>query len=262
MVYLISVCCILHGWRWSDSAWSSGTLPQVGDSGATCGCTAIESLFPSLRLNALQKQMSQEALESSTVTDQLMVAADLKPRRFWTKWQQACNEGPTARRDAESAERVRWFSLLTDLLRDADTPMGRLLRESLAASQLLGGGRRAGALRSRVQAIQKFLGWLAAAHNVAFPVHWKHLVEYLQVRLSEPCVRRSLKLVHASFVFLQEIAGVQDKLTDAALYCVSRKELLASALPGKPPRKARYRTILLAAFEESVMSWKTPLIGE
>ena len=140
--------------------------------------------------------------------------------------------------------------------------MGRLLRENPANSQLLGGGRRAGTLRFWVRAIKKFLGWLAAAHNVAFPTHWKHLVEYLQVRLSEPCVLGSLKLVHASFVFFQEIASVQDKLTDAALYDVSRKELLASALPRKPPRQApRYSTILLAAFEDSVMSLETPIFG-
>ena len=77
--------------------------------------------------------------------------------------------------------------------------------------------------------------------------------------LSEPCVRGCVKLVHASFVFLQEVAGIQDKLTDAALYDVSRKELLASALPGKPPRQApRYSTIFLATFEDSVMSLETP----
>ena len=90
-----------------------------------------------------------------------MLAADLKSRRFRTKWQQASYEGPTARKDAESAERSRWLSLLADLLRNTDTPMGRLLRENPTNSQLLGGGRRAGTLRFRVRAIQKFLGWLA-----------------------------------------------------------------------------------------------------
>ena len=169
-----------------------------------------------MRLDAIQKHMSRAALDSFSVADQLMIAADIKPRRFRTKWQQVCYEGPTARKDAESAERVRWLSLVADLLRNTDTPMGRLLRENPANSQLLGGGRRGGTLRSRVRAIKKFLRWLAAAHNVEFPTHWKHLVEYLQVRLSEPCVRGSLKLVHASFVFFQEIAGVQDRLTDAA----------------------------------------------
>ena len=51
---------------------------------------------------------------------------------------QACFEGLTARKDAELAERSRWISLLVDLLRNTTTPMGRLLRENPANSQLLG----------------------------------------------------------------------------------------------------------------------------
>ena len=58
--------------------------------------------------------------------------------------------------------------------------------ENPANSQLLGGGRRAGTLRSRVRALQKFLSWLALAHNLTFFVHWRQLVEYMQVLLSEP----------------------------------------------------------------------------
>ena len=107
--------------------------------------------------------------------------------------------------------------------------MGRLLRESPANSQLLGGGLRAGTLRSRVRVIQKFIVWLTTAHNVAFPLHRKHLIEYFQVRLSKRCVRGSLKLLHTSFILLQEVAGIQDRFTDDALYDVT------SALPGKPP---------------------------
>ena len=67
-----------------------------------------------MRLDAIQKHMSRAALDSFSVADQLMIAADIKPRRFRTKWQQACYEGPTARKDAESAERVRWLSLVAD----------------------------------------------------------------------------------------------------------------------------------------------------
>ena len=83
--------------------------------------------------------------------------------------------------------------------------------------QLLGSGLRAGTLRSRVRSIKKFLEWLSAAHKIAFPVHWQQLIEFLQVRLSEPCVRGSLKAAHRSFLFLQESAGIGDKLTDSAL---------------------------------------------
>ena len=96
--------------------------------------------------------------------------------------------------------------------------MGRLLRENPANSQLLGGRRRAGTLRSRVRSIEKFITWLAVAHGVTFPVHWSQLIEYAQVRLSEPCVRGSLKLLHNSFLFLQGVAGLHEKLSDDAFF--------------------------------------------
>ena len=135
--------------------------------------------------------------------------------------------------------------------------MGRLIRESPSNIQLMGSGLRAGTLRSGVRAAKKFLGWIATAHNVASPIHWKQLVEYLQVRLSEPCVRGALKATHRSYLFLQEAAGVSEKLTDSALYDVSKKELLAAALPVNPPRQAqRFPT---AAFEDNVISMDVPV---
>ena len=84
--------------------------------------------------------------------------------------------GTAARKDAEAAERARWVALLADLLRNTSTPMGRLLRESPPDSQLLGGGRRARTLRSRVRVTQKFLGWLALTRNLVYPTHWKQLI--------------------------------------------------------------------------------------
>ena len=90
------------------------------------------------RLLADEKQRKlHEKLSSSPVVDQLVVAADIKPRRFRTKWQKSCYEGPTARQDAESAERSRWINLLANLLRHTDTPMERLLRENPANSHAL-----------------------------------------------------------------------------------------------------------------------------
>ena len=128
--------------------------------------------------------------------------------------------------------------MLANLLRSTDTPMGKLIRENPSNVQLLGGGRRAGTLRSRVRTIQKNIGWLIAAHQISFPNHWRQLTDYLQVRYSEPCVRGALKLVHSSYIFLQEVAGIEDKLTDTALYSVSLKELMAQASPGQAPRQA------------------------
>ena len=207
-----------------------------------------------------KKQRDTQILHSSAASDQLVLAAELKLRRFRSKWQRIVYEGPTARKDMENAERSRWVASLGDLLRHTDTPMGRLLRENPSNLQLLGSGLGAGTLRSRVRSIRKFLEWLSAAHKIAFPVHWQQLVEFLQVRLSEPCVRGSLKSAHRSFLFLQESAGISDNFTDSALYDVTRKELFAAALPGRAPRQApRFPSILLGAFEDNVMDLSLPV---
>ena len=207
-----------------------------------------------------KKQRDMQIFNSSAASDQLVLAAELKPRRFRSKWQRIVHEGPTARKDSETAERSRWVAFLADLLRHTDTPMGRLMRENPSNIQLLGSGLRAGTLRSWVRSTRKFLEWLSATHNVAFPVHWQHLIEFLQVRLSEPCVRGSLKAAHRSFLFLQEAAGISEKITDSALYDVARKELFAAALPGRAPRQApRFPSILLGAFEDNVMDSSLPV---
>ena len=182
---------------------------------------------------------SESRQNLGSTRDQLVVAADIKPRRFRTKWQRSCYEGPTARQDAESAERSRWINLLPDLLRDTDTSMnGPSRRGEPGQLPVNWSGRRAGTIRSRVRSIQKFIAWLAVAHGVTFTVHWRQLIEYAQVRLSDPCVRGSLKLLHNSYLFLQEVGGLEEKLADDALYEVTWKELLASAIPGNPPRQA------------------------
>ena len=221
---------------------------------------AVTDSAASMTLAALRRESEHRASMEKSILDQLVIAADMRPKKFRTKWQRIVYDGPTARKDAESAERDRWIQLLANLLRSTDTPMGKLIRENPSNVQLLGGGRRAGTLRSRVRSVQKFLGWLVASHCVGFPVHWRQLTEYLQVRYSEPCVRGSLKLVHSSYIFLQEVAGIEDKLTDSSMYVVALKELMSQAIPGKPPRQApRFPTILLAAFEDMVLAIDRPV---
>ena len=162
---------------------------------------SITDSMAAAALSVLRREADQRATEIGSIGDQLVIAADLKPRKFRTRWQRAVYDGPTARKDAEHAERERWVQLLANLLRSTDTPMGRLNRENPSNVQLLGGGRRAGTLRSRVRSIQKFIGWLVAAHQISFPNHWRQLTEFLQVRYSEPCFRGALKLVHSSYIF-------------------------------------------------------------
>ena len=67
-------------------------------------------------------------------------------------------------------------------------------------------------------------------------------------------------MIHLSHNFLQEVAVLEDRLTDAALYDVTKRELLVSALPGKQPRQApRFPVIILAALEDNVVSLDTPV---
>ena len=69
-----------------------------------------------------------------------------------------------------------------------------------------------------------------------------------------------MKLVHSSYIFLQEVAGIEDKLTDSSMYVVALKELMSQAIPGKPPRQApHFPTILLAAFEDMVLALDRPV---
>ena len=94
--------------------------------------------------------------------------------------------GPTARQDAETSERNKWLDVLADILFASPTRMGALLREDPASRRILGAGRRAGTVRARVRSIRKILAWLAAAHELPYPTSHMHLVEFLQVRHSEP----------------------------------------------------------------------------
>ena len=56
------------------------------------------------------------------------------------------------------------------------------------------------------------------------------------------------------------MAGIEDKLTDSAMYVVALEELMSQASPGQPPRQApRFPTLLLAAFEDMVMAGDKPV---
>ena len=73
-------------------------------------------------LSVLRREADRRATEIGTIGDQSAIAADLKPKKFRTRWQRAVYDGPAARKDAELAERDRWIQLLANLLRSTDTP--------------------------------------------------------------------------------------------------------------------------------------------
>ena len=64
---------------------------------------SISDSMATTALSALRREGQQRAIEIGSIADQLVIAADLKPRKFRAKWQRAVYDGPTARTDAELA---------------------------------------------------------------------------------------------------------------------------------------------------------------
>ena len=92
----------------------------------------------------------------------------------------------------------------------------------------------------RVRAIRKFLSWLHVTHQLDYPQSVGHCTEYLRMRLSDPCKRGALKTAHHALVFLNELTGTQpqDWPTSTKHYPAPHRELLATALPGRPYKQA------------------------
>ena len=146
--------------------------------------TAISEATAEMELVRAKKTQLVKSDAERTMADQLLMLADWKPRRFRTKWQKLAYEGPTARRDAEQDLRSKYVRILAELLRFTDTPIKKLLREEPKNAELIGAGRRASTVRSRVRILQKFWSWLAASYGLNFPSNRKQLTEYMQIRLS------------------------------------------------------------------------------
>ena len=136
---------------------------------------------------------AQLTKSEKTAADQFMLAADKAPRRFRAKLQKGLYQGPNARKEAEEGERTKWIELLGSMLAHTPTPIFTLLAAQPSNLQLLGAGRRAATLRSRVRAVKRFLDWLAVSHAKGYPTDLHDFTGYLQARQSEPCTRGALK---------------------------------------------------------------------
>ena len=199
-------------------------------------------------LQSQQKQHSERL-----AVDQFLLAALDRPSKFSARLQEKYNDGPNARRDAEEALRTKWLQELEALLMGTKTLMGEVLSNRQGDRSFLGGGRRAS--RARVRAPKKYLAWPAVSADVAFPSEVSHLTGFLESRHSEPCNRGALRAAHQCMVFLEDVAGIDEKLTTNALYTVVCRELLATAQPGRTPRQApRYPVAVLESLEELVLS--------
>ena len=178
---------------------------------------------------------------------QFFLAASRPPKRFVSRLQRAINQGPHARHETEDAERVRWVKHLADLLPESPTPVGEALRSKPGDTSLPGAGRTVSTLRGQVRAVRRFLKWLWENHSVTFPTALEQLLEYLQVRLREPCNRVSLRNAHEAMAFLEEAAAIkaEKRLTSMSLYAVGYKELLSVRRNDCEGRRGRVSSDLL-----------------
>ena len=198
-------------------------------------------------LHTFKQKKEDELREERTAVDQLISASEPKPRRFRTRYQAV-----------ETTERNKWLDALADLLLSSSTPMGVLLREDPTNRRLLGAGRRAGTIRARVRAIRKLL---AMAHELPYPTSYMHMVEFLQVQHSEPCVRGAIRLTHAAFVFMEELSGVPERFSSNPLYVSIKKELMATSQGSRESKQApSFPVVVLAALEELLSDISKPLL--
>ena len=82
-----------------------------------------------MELESHQRKKNSEERAGVLLAGQLVMLAELKPRKFRTRMQRLAYEGPTARRDAEADVRSKYLRILANILKNTETPMEQLLRE-------------------------------------------------------------------------------------------------------------------------------------
>ena len=239
----------------AEGAASTETDPETNRCSVTHWNLANESRdaqAASLRAEEVRK----------TATEQLAIASGRVPKKARTRLAMMSFSGPTARQDAEGAEKSRWLAHLATLLVGTQTPLGQRLVEKLAACNSMGLGLRSGTLRNRVHALRRYFTWLATSHQVPFPSAEEHMLDFLELKVQEPCTRVALKVVHQSLVYLEEISEISPaaRLTVRPRYSNLFAELLSQTRPSAEPRQApRPLVRVLEAIERTVVDYREPV---
>ena len=156
-----------------------------------------------------------------TLEEVVAATAGRVPKTFKSRLQRALYDTPSARQEAEEAERLRWLQAHSDG------------QSSCTSVALLGAGQRAATLRNRVRLLRNYFSWLAATHEVTYPTSLEHFVGFLRARASEPANRGALRNVNRTFTFFHEVTGTEqvNRLTATPLYDAVYREILASCEP-------------------------------
>ena len=187
-----------------------------------------------------------------------MHASGRVPKKARIRLAMVSFSGPTARQDAELAEKSRWLGNLATLLVGTQTPLGQRLVQKPAACNSMGLALRSGTLRNRVHALRPYFSWLATSHQVPFPSAEEHMLDYLELKVQEPCTQTAFKVVHQSLVHLEEISEISPagRLTVRPRYSNLFAEQLTQNKPGEEPRQAPRPLIkILEAIERTVVDY-------
>ena len=138
---------------------------------------------------------------------------------------------------------------------DVDTGE-KLLVVKPSSESLVGAGKRAATLRSRVRMARRYLAWLSVNFKETFPARVGHLTEYLRVRVSEPCNRgapRNAIVGLDSWMKLPE-SRQKHQLQGIHYILFIFHEMLSKAIPRRPSKQApRTLAALLLAFVKFLM---------
>ena len=131
------------------------------------------------------------------------------PKKARSRLAQMVFNTATARQDAENAERLKWIACLSQLAAGTAAPLGQRLVQRPAEVASMGLGLRAGTLRNRAHVLRRYFLWLAQSFRLPFPEQEEHYLDFLALRVQEPCTRCTLKGVHQPFVYLEEVSEIE-----------------------------------------------------
>ena len=164
-----------------------------------------------------------------------------------------CFNTATARQDAENAERLKWIACLSQLVAGTATPLGQRLVQRPAEVASMGSVYGRETLRNRAHVLRRYFLWLAQSFRLPFPEQEE---DYLALRVQEPCTRCTLKCVHQSFVYLEEVSEIEPhrRVTVRQRYSNMLAELLSRTLLGSPSKQAPRPLLRILQSVESVVT--------
>ena len=191
---------------------------------------------------AWQRTREQEdtANTQKSVELQMLYAGAQALKKARSRLAQMVFSTATARQDAENVERIKRIACLSQFVAGTATPLGQRLVQRPAEAASMGLGLRAGTLRNRAHVLRRYFLWLAQSFRLPFPEQEEHCLDHLALRVQEPCTRCTLKGVHQSFVYLEEVSEIEPhpRVTLRQHYSNMLAELLSRTLPGAPSRQA------------------------